>query len=94
MDSQLLLLGRALREAEGAALEWQSKARRAEEARQDLGNMVSGSEKAVQQVCALLVTGLSSQRHRPQNVIWILLCHNWSSEGTSGLSWALIAVLP
>lgn len=64
LDSQLLLLGRALREAEGGALEWQSKARQAEQARQDLGNMVAGSEKAVQQVsralsCCLLP--LSSQ---------------------------------
>jgi hypothetical protein len=50
LDSQLLLLGRALREAEGAALDWQAKAGRAEQARQDLGGMVDGSEAAVEQV--------------------------------------------
>lgn len=50
LDSQLLLLGRALRQAEAAALDWQNKARQAEDTRQQLGNMVSGNEKAVQQV--------------------------------------------
>jgi hypothetical protein len=50
LDSQLLLLGRALREAEGAALDWQAKAGRADQARQELGGMVEGSEAAVKQV--------------------------------------------
>lgn len=50
LDSQLLLLGRAMREAEGAALDWQAKAAKAEQARQELGHMVDGSEAAVKQV--------------------------------------------
>eukprot|EP00878_Enallax_costatus_P019667 GHUV01020752.1.p1 GENE.GHUV01020752.1~~GHUV01020752.1.p1 ORF type:complete len:800 (+),score=338.07 GHUV01020752.1:19-2418(+) len=69
LDSQLLLLGRALREAEGAALEWQGKARQAEQARQDIGNMVAGSEKAVQQLqsdLAQLQLSHSSERSQAQ----------------------------
>jgi hypothetical protein len=50
LDSQLLLLGRALREAEGAALDWQARAGRADAARQELGGMVEGNEAAVKQV--------------------------------------------
>jgi hypothetical protein len=50
LDSQLLLLGRALREAEGAALDWQARAGRADAARHELGGMVEGNEAAVKQV--------------------------------------------
>jgi hypothetical protein len=50
LDSQLLLLGRALREAEGAALDWQARAGRADAARQELGGMVESNEAAVKQV--------------------------------------------
>jgi hypothetical protein len=49
-ESQALLLGRSLREAESAVVDWQVRARQAEDARQELNQLVGGSEAAVKQV--------------------------------------------
>ncbi|KAF6253880.1 hypothetical protein COO60DRAFT_1462988 [Scenedesmus sp. NREL 46B-D3] len=70
LDSQLLLLGRALRDAEGAALDWQARAGRAEQARQELGGMMEGNEAAVKQLqadLAQLQLSHSSERAAAQH---------------------------
>jgi hypothetical protein len=48
----MLLLGRSLRDAEAAVVEWQMRARQADDARQELSQMVASSEAAVKQVGA------------------------------------------
>lgn len=50
LDSQLLLLSRSLHEAEAAALDWQARARAAEESRQELASLLGHNEAALKQV--------------------------------------------
>lgn len=99
LDSQLLMLGRALREAEGAALEWQGRARQAEEARRELGGMVSESEKAVQKVRGTLQLIIQATGHPARmSLTASVLCadssehtHKWLYKGLQQAAQSVVA---
>jgi hypothetical protein len=50
LDTQLQLLLRSLKEAEAAALDWQSRASQLEDARQELVHMLSSHDAAMAKV--------------------------------------------
>jgi len=50
LDTQLQLLLRSLKEAEAAALDWQSRASQLDDARQELVRLLSSNDTAMKQV--------------------------------------------